>query len=131
MNCLFYTPCRPALRPTQPLIQRFQEVKRKGREADHSPPTNAEVKQIWIYGDNFLPLWPCNMCPLSPAKLRKTGQSNIRQILRSYGNAIFLQCRKWFNVDQERVGFFWKGISITRLYLGPPVTSLFHTVQYK
>jgi hypothetical protein len=25
------------------------EVKRPGREADHSPPTNAEVKNTWIY----------------------------------------------------------------------------------
>jgi hypothetical protein len=24
-------------------------VKRPGREADHSPPTNAEVKKTWIY----------------------------------------------------------------------------------
>jgi hypothetical protein len=26
-----------------------REVKRPGREADHSPPTSAEVKKIWIY----------------------------------------------------------------------------------
>jgi hypothetical protein len=25
------------------------EVKRPGREADHSPPTGAEVKNMWIY----------------------------------------------------------------------------------
>jgi hypothetical protein len=25
------------------------EVKRPGREADHSPPTSAEVKKTWIY----------------------------------------------------------------------------------
>jgi hypothetical protein len=24
-------------------------VKRQGREADHSPPTSAEVKNMWIY----------------------------------------------------------------------------------
>jgi hypothetical protein len=24
-------------------------VKRQGREADHSPPTNAEVKKTWVY----------------------------------------------------------------------------------
>jgi hypothetical protein len=24
-------------------------VKRLGREGDHSPPTNAEVKKMWIY----------------------------------------------------------------------------------
>jgi hypothetical protein len=27
----------------------FPEVKRQGREADHSPPTIAEVKKMWIY----------------------------------------------------------------------------------
>jgi hypothetical protein len=24
-------------------------LKRQGREADHSPPTSAEVKKMWIY----------------------------------------------------------------------------------
>jgi hypothetical protein len=27
----------------------FHGVKRLGREAEHSPPTIAEVKKIWIY----------------------------------------------------------------------------------
>jgi hypothetical protein len=27
----------------------FRGVKRQGREADHSPPTSAEVKIMWIY----------------------------------------------------------------------------------
>jgi hypothetical protein len=41
-------------RPTQPLIQWVPgapspEVKRPGREADHSPPYNAEVKNGWNY----------------------------------------------------------------------------------
>jgi hypothetical protein len=27
----------------------FPGVKRQGLEADHSPPTSAEVKKIWIY----------------------------------------------------------------------------------
>jgi hypothetical protein len=31
-------------------------VKRPGREADHSPPTSAEVKKMWIY--NPLPHAP-------------------------------------------------------------------------
>jgi hypothetical protein len=26
-----------------------QEVKRPRRESDHSPPTNAEVKETWVY----------------------------------------------------------------------------------
>jgi hypothetical protein len=27
----------------------FQGVKRPGREADYSPPTDAEVKKTWVY----------------------------------------------------------------------------------
>jgi hypothetical protein len=43
-----------ALGPTQPLIQWVPgalsvEVKRPGREAHHSPPSSAEVKNAWIY----------------------------------------------------------------------------------
>jgi hypothetical protein len=43
-----------ALGPTQPSIEWVPGalspgVKRRGREADHSPPTSAEVKKIWIY----------------------------------------------------------------------------------
>jgi hypothetical protein len=33
----------------------FPEVKRQGREADHSPPTSAEVKKMRIY--TFTPLY--------------------------------------------------------------------------
>jgi hypothetical protein len=44
----------PALGPSQPHIQWVpgalsQGVKRSGREGDHSPPTRAEVKIMWIY----------------------------------------------------------------------------------
>jgi hypothetical protein len=53
-NLLFYTSSRPALASTQPPIQWVPRalspgVKREGREADHSPPTSAEVKKMWIY----------------------------------------------------------------------------------
>jgi hypothetical protein len=46
---LFYTASRPALGPTQPPIQCVlwaltPGVKRPGREADHLPPSSAEVK---------------------------------------------------------------------------------------
>jgi hypothetical protein len=51
---LFTTASRTALRPTQPPIQWVpgalsQEVKRQGREADHSCPSSAEVKNAWNY----------------------------------------------------------------------------------
>jgi hypothetical protein len=50
---LYSTSSRPALGPTQPPIKwvpeaLYQGVKRPGREADRSPPTNAEVKKTWI-----------------------------------------------------------------------------------
>jgi hypothetical protein len=53
-NFHFSTSSRPALRSTQPPIQWVPGalstgVKRSGREADHSPPTSAEVKNTWIY----------------------------------------------------------------------------------
>jgi hypothetical protein len=51
---LLSTPSRLVLGPTQPPIQCVQGalspgIKRPGREADHSPPSNAEVKNTWIY----------------------------------------------------------------------------------
>jgi hypothetical protein len=48
-NFLSSTTSKPALGSTQPPIQWVLGVKRPGREADHSPPTSAEVKKIWIY----------------------------------------------------------------------------------
>jgi hypothetical protein len=56
----YYTasqPIRPALRPTLPHVQWVLEaispgLKRPGREADHSPPSSAEVKN----GGVILPL---------------------------------------------------------------------------
>jgi hypothetical protein len=51
---LFTTVSRQALRPTQPPVQWVPGalslgVKRPGREADHSPPSSAEVKNAWSY----------------------------------------------------------------------------------
>jgi hypothetical protein len=51
-NFLFTTASRTALGPTQPSIQWIPGalslgVKRPGREADHSPPSTAEVKE-WV-----------------------------------------------------------------------------------
>jgi hypothetical protein len=51
---LFTTTSRTALGPTQPPIKWVLEslslgVKRSGREADHSPPSSADVKNAWSY----------------------------------------------------------------------------------
>jgi hypothetical protein len=52
-NFQFSMLSRPALGSTQLPIQWvpgfFLRVKRPGRETDHSPPTSAEVKKMWIY----------------------------------------------------------------------------------
>jgi hypothetical protein len=48
-NFLFSRSSRPVLRSTQPPIQWVPGVKRTGREVDHSPPTSAEVKKMWLY----------------------------------------------------------------------------------
>jgi hypothetical protein len=50
----FSTERRPALGSTQPPIQWVPgalspRVKRQGREADHSPPSSADVKNAWRY----------------------------------------------------------------------------------
>jgi hypothetical protein len=52
-NFLFSTSSRPALESTQPPIQWVPGalspgVKRPGHEADHSPPTSAEVKKMCL-----------------------------------------------------------------------------------
>jgi hypothetical protein len=52
-NFLYSASSRPALGPTQPPIKWVPRapspgVKRQGREADHSPPTSAEVKEMLI-----------------------------------------------------------------------------------
>jgi hypothetical protein len=54
LHVLFSTSSRLALGSTQPPIQWVPGVlspgvNRPGREVDHSPPTNAEVKKMWIY----------------------------------------------------------------------------------
>jgi hypothetical protein len=53
-NFYFSSSFRPALGPTQPLIQRVPGalspgLKQAGRDADHSPETSAEVKKTWVY----------------------------------------------------------------------------------
>jgi hypothetical protein len=54
---LFTAASRTVLGPTQPPIQWVPGalspgVKRPGREADHSPPSSAEVKNAWSYTSN-------------------------------------------------------------------------------
>jgi len=46
---LFTTVSRTALEPTQHPGALSPEVKRPGREAPHSPPSSAEVKNAWSY----------------------------------------------------------------------------------
>ncbi|PNF27774.1 hypothetical protein B7P43_G09210, partial [Cryptotermes secundus] len=53
-NFLFSTSSTPAMGPTQPPIQWVpggisSGLKRRGREANHSPLASAEVKKMWIY----------------------------------------------------------------------------------
>jgi hypothetical protein len=55
MGIFLFTPAsRLALGPTQPPIQWVSGVlslgvKRPGPEADHSPPSDAKVKNVWSY----------------------------------------------------------------------------------
>jgi hypothetical protein len=44
---LFVSLCRPALGPNQPPIEMGTGIKRPEREADHSHPCIAEIKNAW------------------------------------------------------------------------------------
>jgi len=46
---IFITVFRPTLGPTQPPVQWVLGVKQLGHEVDHSPPSSAEVKNVWNY----------------------------------------------------------------------------------
>jgi hypothetical protein len=46
---LFATTSRPVLRPTKLPIQLVLEIKQLWREAEHSPSSRAEVKNMWKY----------------------------------------------------------------------------------
>jgi hypothetical protein len=48
---IYSSPCRPdwLWSSTQPPLQWVPRVKRPRQEADHSRPTSAEVKKIWVY----------------------------------------------------------------------------------
>jgi hypothetical protein len=96
---LFTTVSRTALGPTQPPIQwvpgaLFMGVKRPRREAHHSCPPSAEVKNAWSYTstpqyvfvawclvkrrDNFLPLPAAlHLCPWSVPVAVQSGASAI------------------------------------------------------
>jgi len=66
---IFTTAFRTALEPTQPAIQWAPgalslRVKRPGREADHSHPSSAKVKEwveLYLHFPNT-PLWRCATC---------------------------------------------------------------------
>jgi hypothetical protein len=48
-NFLFSKLSRPAPRSTLPPIQWVPGALSPGHEVDHSPPTSAEVKRMWIF----------------------------------------------------------------------------------
>jgi hypothetical protein len=63
---------RPALGSIQPPILWVEgalspEVKRPGREVDHSSPTSAEVKKTWVYTSTPLYIF-MGLCLLSQAR---------------------------------------------------------------
>jgi hypothetical protein len=66
LGIFFTTASRPALGPTQPPIQWVPGtlsvgVKRLGREANHSPPSSAEIKEcVYLYFPSLhTPSWLC------------------------------------------------------------------------
>jgi len=100
---LLATESRPDLGPTQPPIECLRGslsagVMRPGREADHSPPSKAEVKNVWSYTSShsclhgmilehkdfilppasFLEFWTSNMVEAS--NVRTTGVEICTQV---------------------------------------------------
>jgi hypothetical protein len=72
------------------------EIKRQGRGADHSPPTSAEVKKIWIY--TFTP-------PYAFVALCFTGIQLVISFCECDGGLLLEmhRCKCWLgkNVDGE------------------------------
>jgi hypothetical protein len=56
-------------------------VKRPGREADHSPPTNAEVKSTWIHTST------------PPVRLHGVMRNVVNRLSSSYGLLCSLQAQ--------------------------------------
>jgi hypothetical protein len=60
---LFTTASRTALGPTQPAIQWVGGIKWPVREADHSPPSSAEIKEyVELYFHSPIPLHRVVLC---------------------------------------------------------------------
>jgi hypothetical protein len=117
---LFTSASRTALGPTQPPIQcvlgvLFLGLKRPGREADHSPPSNAEVKE-WVE----LYLHSPNTPSRRGAELKHRDNFTYT-ILWSKGSLVSIGNR----LRDERPRFIsWQGreflyITALRLALGP------------
>jgi hypothetical protein len=51
---IFFSPRRPDRLWGPPSLLANGQVKRPGREADHSPPTSVEVKKMWVYISTLL-----------------------------------------------------------------------------
>jgi hypothetical protein len=90
-NFHFSVSSRPALGSTQPPIQWVPgalspRVKWPGSEADHSPPTIAEVSKTWVYTSTRRSQWPRGLRrePSSPA--------------RTLGSWVWIPLKAWMSV---------------------------------
>jgi hypothetical protein len=117
----FTTASRTALEPTQPPIQWVQGVlslgvKRPGREAGHSPPSSAEVKNEWSYTSTpqyvfmawclvkhreNLPFYLPSTCSSQSVNIRQ--QQNIN---RACSKSCLKQWHVW-NVVKRHVALSW------------------------
>jgi hypothetical protein len=114
---LFTTPSRPALGPTQPPNQWVPRaltprVKRLLREADHSPPSTAEVKNVWGYTPtpDAHPSWG-------------------RCLVQHRNNFIVFYLIKWNEQETLPSLVYWKILKHEAIVVNfvPPVTQFTHS----
>jgi hypothetical protein len=111
--CLFTIVSRPALGTILPPIQWIPVahslgVKQPGREPDHTPPTSAEVKNVWSYIS--APPWP----PWRGAQLKKGTETTLHLPLKS----------KWLSRKRGGFGKFLNRASNEHRLLKHPLVSV-------
>jgi hypothetical protein len=141
---LLPTAFREALEPTRPPIPRVTEVislgvKRPGREADHSPPSSAEIKNAWSYTStpqyvfmawylvkqrdfNFYPYQSLTWGPFE--KFVDSPYYSESQLCRSAVTVSFSKYLPW-----QAMHFLQRSTHFSKTYCRPLITSKFLALE--